>query len=193
MKILYFDVETTGKDAKINDIIQLAGIVEIDGEVKESLNFKMQPFSYETIVPEALEVNHTTLEEIKSYQDPKTVYREFTQLLSKYVDKFNKNDKFYPAGFNVNFDLGFLREFFIKNNDQYFGSWFNYRFIDPLPFFYLLESCNGIKLENYKLSTVCEHLKIAIDAHDALSDIEATRLVVKYVQNIVTQGVRYAR
>lgn len=181
MKIIYFDVETTGKDSVLNDIIQLAGIVEIDGEVKETFNLRMQPFSYENIVREALEVNHTSIEDLHIYPEPREAYKEFVQLLSKYADKYNPSDKFYPAGFNVSFDLGFLREFFIKNGDKYFGSWFSYRFIDPLPILYLLEVKGQIRLDNYKLSTVCEHLNISINAHDALSDIEATKEVIKFV------------
>lgn len=181
MKIIYFDVETTGKDAKINDIIQLAGMVEIDGEIQTTFNYKMQPFSYENISQEALEVNHTALEQLKTYEMPSKIYKEFVELLGRHVNKFDKADKFYPAGFNVNFDIGFLREFFIKNNDQYFGSWFNYRFIDPLPVFYMLEVKDMVKLDSYKLSTVCDYLHIAIDAHDALSDIMATREVIKFV------------
>ena len=34
-KVFWFDVETTGLDSKIHDIIQLACIIEINGEIKE--------------------------------------------------------------------------------------------------------------------------------------------------------------
>lgn len=182
MKVIYFDVETTGKDAVKNDIIQLAGIIEIDGEIKETFNLKMQPFDYENIVPEALEVNHTTLEELKGYQTPSEAYKSFVRLLGRYVNKFDSRDKFYPAGFNVRFDVDFLKEWFSKNGDVYYGSWFNYKLIDPLPVLHMMEYCGKISLMNYKLSTVCEHLNIAIDAHDALSDITATRDLITYIK-----------
>jgi len=39
MKLLFLDVETTGVDNSKNGIIQLSGIIEIDGVIKEEFNF----------------------------------------------------------------------------------------------------------------------------------------------------------
>ena len=117
-KVLYFDVETTGLDAKLNDIIQLSGIIEIDGEIKETFNLKMQPFDWTTISSEALNVTGTTDEMLKSYGTPQKAFSDFIGLLSTYVDRYDKTDKMYAAGYNVQFDIGFLREFFLKNGDN---------------------------------------------------------------------------
>lgn len=175
MKIIYFDVETTGFDPKINDITQLAGIIEVDGEIMADFNFHVRPHSFENISLQALETTGKSIEDLKANEDPHKVHKQFVGLLSRYVSKFDKNDKFVPAGYNVHFDLQFLREFFLKCGDAYFGSFFNYKYIDPLPLLFMMESCGKIKLDNYKLSTVCTHYKILINAHDALSDIKATR------------------
>ena len=48
-KLLYFDTETTGLDPVRNGIIQIAGIIVIDGEVKEEFNIKMQPHENDEI------------------------------------------------------------------------------------------------------------------------------------------------
>jgi len=40
--------------------------------------------------------------------------------MNKYVNRYDKNkeDKFVAAGFNVDFDLGFLEQLFINNNEK---------------------------------------------------------------------------
>lgn len=174
-KILYFDVETTGLDAVKNDITQLAGILEIDGKEVERFNFDVKPFDMENVSKEALEVTGKTMNDLEGYTDPRIIYNKFTIMLSRYVDKYDRNDKIIPAGYNVNFDIQFLRNFFLKNNDVYFGSFFNYRYVDPLAVLYWCRSLGYIELESYKLESVCKHFDIEIDAHDALSDIEATK------------------
>ena len=181
MKTLIFDTETTGKDPVLQDIIQLAYIIEVDGVVKEEGNLKMRPFKPENVQSEALAVNMMTMEQIQAFPDPHLQYLQFVATLGRYCDKFDKTDKFYPAGYNIGFDIDFLNNFFKKNNDPYFGSWCNWRFLDPRPFLYLMDYQGTIGLPDYKLATICQHLGIPIDAHDALSDIRATKKVIAKV------------
>jgi len=184
-KILYFDCETTGLDPVKHDIIQLALIIEVGGEVKERAVFNMQPFSYDNFEESALLINGYTIERLKTFKAPKEIYKEIVELLGRHVDKFDRSDKFYPAGFNVDFDLNFLAKFFIKNNDNYFGSWINWRKVDALPLLYVMDLQGKLKLENYKLETVCMYFGIPLQAHDAESDIEATRQVIKKVMEVL--------
>ena len=156
-------------------------MIEIDGGIVEKCNMLMQPFNYNTISQEALDVHGRTIEEIKTYPEPNKTYNELITILEKYVDRYNPLDKFYPAGYNSRFDMEFLRNFFLKNSDPYYGSWFNYRAIDPMTLLHLLDGIGSVSLENYKLPTVCKHYDIPLDAHDALSDITATRELTKYI------------
>ena len=182
-KIFWFDVETTGLNPINHDIIQLAFLIEIDRNIIESHNMLMQPFDYNTIDQKSLNVHGRTVEEIKQYPKPRDSYLELISILEKYVDRYNRSDKFNHAGYNSRFDLEFLKQFFMKNNDDYFGSWFNYRGIDPLPFLHTLDGIGKISLSNYKLETVCEYFNIPINAHDALSDITATRNLANHICN----------
>ena len=43
VKKIFYDLETTGVDHRRNGIHQLAGCIEIDGEIVESFNFKVAP------------------------------------------------------------------------------------------------------------------------------------------------------
>lgn len=180
-KIFWFDVETTGLDSEQQDIIQLAFLIEIDGEVVEGRDMLMQPFSYDTISQEALDVHGRTIEEIKTYPNPRKTYADLITILEKYIDRYNPSDKFHPAGYNSRFDMDFLRQFFIKNDDKYYGSWFNYKAIDPLPLLHILDGLGYVSLDNYKLETVCNHYDIKHEAHDALSDISATKDLAKLI------------
>lgn len=139
----------------------------------------MQPFNYNTISEEALKVNGLTLEQIKSFMKPQDAYRKLTSIFSKYINKFNKNDKFVCAGHNIKFDFDFLAEFFRKNNDKYLGSWVEYQFsscIDTLPLVQLMRFKKIINIENCRLVTASKAFDISLDnAHNALADIKATR------------------
>ena len=180
-KVFWFDVETTGLNPIKQDIIQLAFLIEIDGKVIESQNLLMQPFDYTTVDQEALEIHDRSIEEIRTYSTPNEAYLKLIAILEKYVDRYDRADKFHHAGYNSRFDMDFLRQFFIKNGDSFFGSWFNHKAIDPLSLLHLIDGIGNISLDNYRLETVCKHFDIPLDAHDALSDINATRNLTKLI------------
>ena len=113
MKILYFDTETTGTDINRHEITQFAAIIEIDGEVKEVVNMRCKPTKWENIDPGALATTGITKEQLETFQEPKEMLNQIKALLGKYIPKYTKMDeKFYPAGHNVQFDLEFLNKFF---------------------------------------------------------------------------------
>jgi DNA polymerase-3 subunit epsilon len=179
MKILYLDTETTGLDPIKHDIVQVAGIIEINGEVKEEFEFKVQPSTYASIDEAALRVHGFSLEQIKGFEPPRTVHQKLTEIFGKYVSKFNPSDKFTPAGHNAKFDVDFMRQFFLKCGDQYFGSWCNYRTIDLLAVMSFLSYAEAVSLENQKLETIAKYFGVEFKAHDALEDIRATREILK--------------
>ena len=179
MKVLYFDTETTGLNPVHNDIIQIAGVIEIDGKIMEEFNLTCQPFSFDNISKQALEINKRTVDEIREFQKPAFLHADLKKLFSKYVDQYNKNDKFIPAGQNVRFDIDFLHQFFQKNNDKYFGSWLKWQGVDLLALASILQYAGKFTLENLKLETLAKHFRVELEAHDALEDIKATRLIIK--------------
>ena len=180
MKILYFDCETTGTNHLLNEIVQFAAIVEIDSIVKEQVNFKCQPTNWEAIDAKALEVTGLTIEKLKTFEKPEIVAKNIQNLFNKYIDKYDKTDKFFPAGHNVLFDINFLQSFWIKHLDKYgTGSYQNWQSLDSRVFANFLNVAGKLKVENIKLETLCKYYGIEINAHDALSDINATRLLIK--------------
>lgn len=175
MKLFFYDEETTGTDAKKNAIHQLSGKILIDGEVKENFDFHIAPFEGAVIDPKALEVSGVTEEQIKSYPKQEVVYNQIITMLDKYVSKYDKTDKFYLGGFNVqHFDNEFFREFFLRNGNKYFGSYFFSNSMDVMLLAtpYLVDK--RPTMTNFKQSSVADALGIKLDEsklHSADYDI----------------------
>lgn len=184
MKVLYFDTETTGTNSWKHEITQFAAIIEIDGVVKEEVNFKCQPTDWDAIEPNALKTTGIGIDQLKTFETPDQTMKKIRDLFTKYIPKYTKmGDKFYPAGHNVQFDLDFLNSFIKKHgnaDEQKWGAttYQNWRSLDSRVLANFLVAKGKLNPENIKLSTLCDHYKIDIDAHDALSDIRATREVI---------------
>lgn len=185
MKLLFFDLETTGTMFWKNGIHQMSGAVVIDGELKDSFDYRVCPNPNAQIEDEALAVSGVTRLQIASYPPMEEVYREFVTLLGKHVDKYNRADKFFLVGYNnVSFDNQFLRAWFKQNRDEYFGSWFWSNSIDVmvLASHYLIEKRPQMK--DFKLATVATECGVCVEKeslHDALYDIRLTMEVYKKV------------
>ena len=177
-KRFFIDVETTGVNSRTDALIQLGGIIEIDGEIKEKLNLRIKPFPNDVINDKALEVNGITREELSTFSPPKKMYKKLTSIMSKYVDKFNKLDKFHFIGYNSRFDDDFVRSWFKKNGDKYYGSYFFWPSIDVANIAAVKFMDERHKFSNFKLMTVAKYAGVEVDpasAHDAMYDIEITR------------------
>jgi DNA polymerase III epsilon subunit-like protein len=174
-KVLAFDVETTGLDSSRHDIIQLAMLMIIDHKVVDRGVFYMRPRSVESVDPQALTIHGLGLDTIMEYERPMLVHQAIVNFLGEHIDKYDTTDKAYPLAFRADFDISFLKAHFEACKDPYMGSWVNTRMaLDPLPLFRLLDYWGVVALPNYKLGTLAKHFDIELQAHDALSDIEAT-------------------
>lgn len=181
MKLLFFDLETTGTLVNKHGIHQISGMVVIDGEVKETFNLHVQPNPQALIEPAALEVGGVTEAQIKAYPPMGVIYNQFVDMLSKYADRYNKKDKFFLVGYNnASFDNQFLRAWFFQNGDKFFGSWFWANSIDVMVMATPYLADQRADMENFKQGTVAKTLGIAIDdnkLHDALYDIEVCKAI----------------
>ncbi len=187
-KLFFYDLETTGVKFWKNGIHQISGCIEVDGDVKEEFNFHVKPNPACVIEDEALEVSGVTLEQINAYPDMNVVYNQIKTMLSKYVNRYNKYDKFFLVGYNnAPFDNQFFRAFFVQNNDNYFGSYFWSSAIDVM-----VLAANHLKntrhtMENFKLKTVADTLGVTVDEsklHDAMYDIYLTRAIYRKINGL---------
>ena len=186
MKLLFFDLETTGTNPGRNGIHQISGQIVIDGKHVQDFDFHVQPNPKAVIEDAALQVGGVTREQILAYPPMEQVYKEFVAMLGKYVDKYDKKDKFFLVGYNnAAFDNQFLRGFFLQNGDVYFGSWFWSNSIDVMVLASAHSADRRAEMENFKLSTVAKFLGVSVSddsLHNALYDIELTRAVYEIVK-----------
>lgn len=198
-KTFYFDVETTGVDKIKNGLTQFAAIVVIDGEEVDSISLDINTDTYIRdidVAQEALDVTGKTIEMITSYPSQQEQFKKLINFLDTYIDRYNKEDKFTPAGYNVQFDLGFLQEWFKENDHKFFGSYFHYKDADVFSISKILKHLGITNLPNDKLGTLCEHYGVDLgeDAHDAVADIRATRdLYIRMVDEHFKLPANYNR
>ena len=186
MKLLFFDLETTGTNPGRNGIHQISGQIVIDGKHVQDFDFHVRPNPKAVIEDAALNVGGVTREQVLAYPPMGQVYKEFVAMLDKYVDKYNKKDKFFLVGYNnAAFDNQFLRGFFLQNGDNYFGSYFWSNSIDVMVIASAYIADRRADMENFKLSTVAKFLGVSVSddsLHNALYDIELTRAVYSIVK-----------
>ena len=187
-KIIFIDTETGGVNAEKSALIQLSGIIEVDGTEKEKFNFYIKPFENSEVNEKALEVQGRTLEELgtEKYIDESIIYKKFLEILDKYIVKYDKNDKFIVAGYNVKFDIDILKALFERNNNKFLFSYFNSSMLDPLYSVRLLQVAGMLPvLENNKLETWCKYFNIELKAHDSLQDITATKKLIEKLVELI--------
>ena len=122
MKLCYLDCETGNTDPKTGALLQIAGIIEINGKETGRFSYYLKPFENDIITNEALNIIKITKHQIDTdpkFQIPHNVYQTLIKGFSKYVNKYDKKDKFHLVGYNSHhFDMEFLRSFFQKCQDN---------------------------------------------------------------------------
>ena len=175
-KLCFLDLETTGLDPAKHGVVQIAGGLEVEG-VWIPFDFHPAPFETDILDPQALKVNGWK----PSPEQPKPVaaWIQLTNTLGLHCDKYKPQDKYLFVGWNAKFDADFLRAWFHKCGDQYYGSWFWEPVLDLRPILMFLRPELRSKLPNFKLQTVCNALGLGEQGavHDAAWDVELTRRI----------------
>lgn len=177
MKRAYVDVETTGLNSETCGVVQVAMIIEIDGIVEKAINLECRPFITDIVMDSALEILNKTSSQLRALQNPTSAHLRLLNILGNYVDRFDRRDKFTFIGYNSSFDDRFLREWFRKCGDKYYGSWFWWPPLDVAQTAMEFLQERRADMPNFKLHSVAKELgfEVAEDAlHDALYDIQLT-------------------
>lgn len=181
-KIIFIDTETTGFDAKKHAMIQLAAILEVDGEEVSRIDLKVRPFEGAVVEESALKVNGTTPEMLAEYPAEAEAFTTWIAWLEATNASAPGLAQF--SGYNTPFDARFVEAFHARNQRPMF-EFFDMRL--PPEFDCLAIARKRIPkkdVANHKLSTIAEHVlgAEAVAAytqtnglHNAMTDIEITR------------------
>lgn len=187
MKIFWFDCETSGLNPRKNGIIQLAYLLEINGELVKQQTLWANCATKE-IEDKALEVTGFTRKQIASYPPQSEMYSALLRTFDSVIDRYNKNDKLIAAGYNVAFDVEFLRQLWFDCGDRYFGSYIAHGTIDPAHLFRYLQYIGAAEetITKLTLSDLAELFAVdATEAHDAAADIAMTREIYHRIHSMI--------
>jgi DNA polymerase III alpha subunit (gram-positive type) len=190
-KHFFLDVETTGTNPELHNIFQISGILtDQNFNILEECNYMFKPHSLDYIEQGALDKTGITLDDLKNIEmSSEQAYSQFSQLLSRHCNKFDKKDKIHFIAYNAAFDVSFIRAWFSKNGDNYFGSWFwNPPICVMQAAAWMTQRVRGA-LPNFKLGTLCQCAELGWDethAHNAKYDVLKTLELFRYIQTNVS-------
>lgn len=182
LKAFYFDTETGGLDPVKSPILQFTGIVEVNGTEIDRINQYILPHKWSDVAIEALNVNK--IDKIYEESPEKFItetefYHNLIKFLDRFINKYDTKDKLYLVGYNSHhFDAQFLRALFLRNGNNFYGSYFWNPSVDIM--LLAMAACYGQRhlLGDFKLMTVAKSLGIELEEeklHDAEYDVEITR------------------
>lgn len=176
-RLIYIDTETTGLNANKHAIIQLAYIIEIEGQVKARGSFRINPFTYRKpreVDKNAMEVHKITEQVLRTYDDASETFEKFLALLNRYI---TPQERLTFVAYNSQFDIKFVQAWFMDNgryND--YGYYFTWKDLDVFALTKYMAYMQVLPpMKSHTLSAMCEWLGLEFDGHDAVADIEATR------------------
>lgn len=189
MKVAWMDTETTGLDPDKNGIIQLALIIEIDHQVVARSDYRMNPIG-KVFDPQAMAIHGLGEEQIAAYPTAISTKAKIETFLGQFVNKYDRQDKLVPAGYNVEFDLDFLQKLWEDAGDKFFYSWFGHAPLDIFRVHRLLEWVGvAVTPPDRKLETIAKMYGIETpNAHDAAADIETTRQIAEIIRAKIGKG-----
>lgn len=178
---LYLDIETTGLNKDTCGIIELSGMFEFNDSSIFEFELLINPFSYPKeieVQEKALAVNNRTIDEIKTFNNQGECLKWLCDTIEYYVTNLGCNNPII-LGYNVNFDIEFIKVWFMDNNVKY-ASYFNYKYIDIYQIVLNFSYLGILDFTDNDLKTMCLKLDVPLtSAHTAIEDIKATRLVHK--------------
>ena len=180
-KLIFLDTEAINVDRNTCGVFQLSGIVRM-GKYREEFNFEMLPDPSEVIDQGALDATGMTIDILKTYPKHQTVFPEWIKFLDKFVDRYNKEDKFHMVCYNTSFDSNKVRNWHKQNGDNYYGSWFWNPSICVMYMASFALRKQRHLFPNFQLTTVCAALDIPLEqAHDAVYDAKATEMIYDFL------------
>ena len=184
-RFVFIDTETGGTIPTKHSLLQIGVVVwEYRTGILAHKEFHIKHQEY-IITKEAQRINKFNLK----------FYNENAQLPNKVIDEllcflrdyFDSNTLIPIIGHNIQFDVGFLKEFFKKNNRS-FNQYFSHRMIDTYSVYKTLVLSGKIEENLNSSADVFKYFKIRIDnRHSAIDDCLATVELYEKLLEIISK------
>lgn len=176
------DIETTGLDSHLHDVIELSMYRLGDESGNAQKTWCLKPLTPDTIDPGALRVNghkledllHKTKEGRERYLEPTKVLVDVENWLA---DDGLPAEKRFLIGQNIGFDKERLEQLWIKCNAK--DSFpIGRRTLDTMILELFFDFCRGSFAEGYSLNQIIKRYGVKNEkAHSAAADVKATKEV----------------
>lgn len=152
---IIFDLETSGRNSKTAEIIEIAALKIIDDNIVDTFSSLVKPTA--PIPASATLINGITNDMVSTASSASDVLFSFLEFIEDYT----------LVGHNISsFDLHIIKRYC----QDLFDVDFSHSSVDTLPL-----ARHKLNLENYKLSTIAEHFSVdCTKAHRALADCYIT-------------------
>jgi DNA polymerase III epsilon subunit-like protein len=188
------DIETTGLDSHLHDIIELS-MYRLSDDAQKTWCIK--PLNFETIDPASLRINGHKLEDIThKTKEGRERYMEASAAIID-IENWMADDglpaeKRFLIGQNVGFDKDRLEQLWIKlgSKDSFpIGR----RMIDTMVMELFFDYCKGDFAEGYSLKNLVKKYGVKNEkAHTAAADVKATKEVfdkqVEYFKALIASN-----
>jgi DNA polymerase III epsilon subunit-like protein len=178
-KRFWIDVETTGFNTKRHFAFQMSYLIEENNAILYKRTLEMRPDIYDQyeFSKGAENVHGYSREQIVLFQPERAAFAALIDDLRLYGKK-----RLTLTGYNINFDIRFLKAMFERCSDEKstgsFYEYFDYMSCDILQFVQAYRIGGIIDLQHIDLESVCRYFGISIaDAHHSMTDILNTKAV----------------
>jgi DNA polymerase III alpha subunit (gram-positive type) len=177
--LLWVDIESTGLNPVLNDVIQIACVPQINGQLLEEFNGFCQPLNYDAVDQGAVDTHGITVDKMKTFQPQSRALEKFISYLKSF------NTRFTLAGYNVDFDRKFIGAMFQKHGkNKEYRELFSNNIHDTMVRAKLLKKKKLIT--SAALGSVAQYLGVDLtNAHDAIHDIRATITIDQKLSELI--------
>lgn len=164
-KYIIIDTETTGLDVMKHELLSIAAITYVDGQIVETLELKIKPEHIESADPDALKVNGYSIYEWRHALSSRMAFMEVWR---PFILK-NKDAIF--VAHNMQFDRKFIHHWVSKHTEEPDCFFIPNKYIDTRDLARVILAPMGC--QSMSLDNICEFLGWERrQAHTALSDCE---------------------
>jgi len=178
--VLYVaDVETTGLDSRLHDVIELS-LHRLSDDVQKT--WQLKPRADAVIDPVALRINGHKIEDLThqtkhgrdTYRDAATVLVEIENWMA---EDGVPTEQRVLVGQNINFDKDMFEQLWIKCSQKDTFP-FGRRIMDTMQIQFFMDWCQGEMLPGYSLANLIKKYGVKNEkAHTAEADVKATKEV----------------